>query len=144
MNSGTYILCIRLRDPVDTVVGSLGSVSFPGGWYMYVGSALGPGGFSRVARHRELARGERATVHWHIDHLLTAEFSRLSGNYYFPDMAVECAIASRFDGAVVTGFGATDCGCSSHLAHFSDQGEFRRWIDRLIHSGLHPDTPDGA
>lgn len=144
MDFGTYLLCIRLREPVDTVVGSLGAVSFPAGWYLYVGSALGPGGFSRVSRHRELARGERTTVHWHIDHLLTVELSRLSGTYYFPDMAVECATACRFDGEVVTGFGATDCRCSSHLAYFSGRSEFRRWIDRLIQSGLHPNQPDAT
>ena len=53
MNKGVYCLVLntsgtRLR------VGARGDLAFPCGWYVYVGSALGTGGLSRVVRHIQI------------------------------------------------------------------------------------------
>jgi len=55
---GTYALVLRLARATTIHVGALGAVDFAPGWYVYVGSALGPGGLAaRVNRH--LSRSKR-------------------------------------------------------------------------------------
>ena len=64
---GTYALLLYLKAHQRTVVGALGAVEFPPGWYLYIGSAHGPGGLAaRLARHRRRA-GKR--FHWHVDYV---------------------------------------------------------------------------
>ncbi|MEW8259618.1 MAG: DUF123 domain-containing protein, partial [Candidatus Thiodiazotropha taylori] len=47
-------------------VGRLGLCDFTRGWYLYVGSAFGPGGVAaRCAHHRRISPRPR----WHIDYL---------------------------------------------------------------------------
>jgi Uri superfamily endonuclease len=122
MNSsiiGSYVLVLHLAVAQSISVGCLGEIEFPPGWYMYAGSALGPGGLkARLARHRRcLAVGKRA--HWHVDYL--REHARWGGAWMrASDQRLECAWAvalSRLPGAeiVVPGFGASDCRCPSHL-----------------------------
>lgn len=117
---GTYTLVIRLEEPATLAVGALGDCEFPAGRYAYTGSALGPGGFARVDRHRELARGERTTRHWHVDYLLGHPTASIDQVIYTDDADVECEVAARIDGDPVAGFGATDCGCSTHLRYDVD------------------------
>ncbi|GAB3019686.1 GIY-YIG nuclease family protein [Natronobiforma cellulositropha] len=112
---GTYVLDIALARPVTLVVGALGSHAFDAGRYAYVGSAFGPGGFARVDRHRELARGERDVRHWHVDYLLGHASATLTGVVTFPGEDRECALARTLPGSAVTGFGASDCDCRGHL-----------------------------
>jgi Uri superfamily endonuclease len=66
---GTYIVALRLSAPQTIETGRLGKIEFLPGWYLYVGSARGPGGLeARLARHeRRLGPDKRA--HWHIDYL---------------------------------------------------------------------------
>ncbi|SFR86521.1 Uri superfamily endonuclease [Halomicrobium zhouii] len=117
MAAGTYTLVVE-RTASDAVeVGALGAVSLPVGWYAYVGSAFGPGGFSRVDRHREVASGERDVRHWHVDYLLGDPATRLDAAVKTADVDAECAIAARIDGERVAAFGASDCGCESHLVY---------------------------
>jgi Uri superfamily endonuclease len=50
---GTYALLLKLDKQERITVGRLGTFGFPAGYYLYVGSALGPGGLrARLARHR--------------------------------------------------------------------------------------------
>ncbi|MFB6136044.1 MAG: DUF123 domain-containing protein [Halobacteriaceae archaeon] len=116
MESGTYVLLARVPRPLTVEVGALGDRDFEG-WYAYVGSALGPGGFSRVERHRELAAGERDARHWHVDYLLGHPAVELVGDVRAAGADAECAVAGRLadDFAAVPGFGASDCACESHL-----------------------------
>ena len=53
--TGTYLLAVAVDDPATVEVGALGERAFDAGTYAYVGSAFGPGGFSRVDRHRSAA-----------------------------------------------------------------------------------------
>ncbi len=112
---GTYVLEIALAGPTTIEVGALGDLEFAAGTYAYVGSALGPGGFSRVDRHRELAGGDRETRHWHVDYLLGHPETTLEAVVTFPDADLECDLATTLPGEPVPDFGASDCDCVAHL-----------------------------
>jgi Uri superfamily endonuclease len=66
---GTYILLLFLKRDKEIVVGrqrNSSSILFRAGYYVYVGSALGPGGLrSRINRH--LIKEKKSF--WHIDYL---------------------------------------------------------------------------
>ncbi|ELZ19581.1 hypothetical protein C477_07923 [Haloterrigena salina JCM 13891] len=113
--SGTYVLVVDVPRATTLEVGALGEREFDAGAYAYVGSAFGPGGFGRIDRHRELARGERDTRHWHIDYLLGHRETRLESAVAFPDDDRECELAASLPGEQVDGFGASDCDCAGHL-----------------------------
>ena len=119
--AGTYVLALRLGSDRSICVGRLGEIDFPAGWYLYTGSALGPGGLrARVARHqRRLKSGKRA--HWHIDYL--REYTAWGGAWgRSSSQRLECAWASALRclpqaQIVAPGFGASDCQCPAHLVH---------------------------
>lgn len=115
---GTYTLVVEVGAAARATVGSLGECEFRPGWYAYAGSALGPGGFARIDRHRAVARGERGTRHWHVDYLLGLDAASVDTSFRTADADGECAVAAATDAEPVPGFGATDCGCPTHL-HFS-------------------------
>ncbi len=120
---GTYTLLVAMPSADTLTVGALGEIAFDAGWYAYTGSALGSGGFARVHRHRELARGERDTRHWHIDYLLGHPETRIAavvrtGAGTDRECAVARALAAEFE--PVRSFGASDCGCDSHLVYAAD------------------------
>ena len=131
---GTYVVALWLDTPRVIAVGRLGRFSFPPGWYLYVGSALGPGGLqARLSRHwRREASGKR--VHWHVDYL--REQAVWGGAWAIPDAAgrLECTWAEalrRWPDAniVARGFGASDCQCPAHLVHVASlpaEGWFAR------------------
>ena len=119
---GTYALLIALERSAETVIGRLGRFRFPAGFYLYVGSALGPGGLAgRLARH---LRADKR-LHWHVDYVLHAR-SALVLEVWTKNDAVrrECdwaRAAMRLAGAsvVVPRFGASDCRCAAHLYGFA-------------------------
>ena len=112
---GTYVLVVDVPEPTTLEVGALGDLEFSAGPYAYVGSAFGPGGFARVDRHRELARGERDARHWHVDYLLGEEATSLETAFAYPDADRECELARSLPGDPIDGFGASDCDCPGHL-----------------------------
>jgi len=116
--SGSYVLIIAVGSPTTVKIGALGERAFPTGGYAYVGSAFGPGGLSRVDRHRRVASGDHDTRHWHIDYLLSATAIRLVTVETYPNEDIECTLATAFADAgckPVAAFGASDCDCGSHL-----------------------------
>jgi Uri superfamily endonuclease len=119
---GTYVLVVNLDQPANIRVGKRSSQQFRSGYYLYVGSAFGPGGLkSRVGRH---IRSEKK-MRWHIDYLLP--HTNLCWLWYLPMQRLECtwsqAIATIEAANPITGFGASDCRCSSHLYHFQSVPE---------------------
>lgn len=114
-SGGTYTLVIEFASADEIQVGALGTRSFSPGYYAYVGTALGPGGFSRVDRHREIASGERDTRHWHIDYLLGHPHATIDTVRTTHDVDAECTLAARLVGEGIPGFGCSDCSCESHL-----------------------------
>ena len=115
-DGGTYALVFELPRAVDLTVGALGTHAFPAGGYVYVGSALGSGGFARVDRHRRVATGRHDVRHWHVDYLAGHPDSRLRGVRTLPGLDAECAVAARLPSGPVPRFGASDCNCESHLS----------------------------
>lgn len=130
MTGGTYTLVLRAPEGVSITVGALGPSRFPRGWYAYTGSAFGPGGFSRIDRHEELARGERDTHHWHIDYLLGHTATGIDSVVRTPERDIECAVARTLPDAGIAGFGASDCDCGSHLAYASDRERLLGAVER--------------
>jgi Uri superfamily endonuclease len=117
---GTYALNLNLPHPVTLRVGRLGRFHFPAGWYVYAGSARGPGGLAaRVARHLRPLK----LLHWHIDYL-SAHASPVEIWYATGTQRRECVWARtllNLPGASVPvpRFGASDCRCATHLICFS-------------------------
>jgi Uri superfamily endonuclease len=105
------------------------------GFYVYVGSALGPGGVAGRVRHHE---GRAARPHWHVDYLRA--HARLGEVWYaYGPRRREhawAALVGGLPGASVPlrGFGASDCGCESHLYRFAERpaaSAFRRRLRAL-------------
>jgi len=117
--SGTYVLVLRaVRTGAEVTIGALGTLRLRAGWYLYVGSAFGPGGLrSRVGRHLR----EGKTPHWHIDHLLPAVRVQAVWLSTHAEKLEERWVEALRDlpGSTVPlrGFGAGDCGCEGHLVH---------------------------
>ncbi len=113
---GIYILILKLNNDTVIRIGKLGKFRFKKGYYAYTGSALGPGGFKRVARHYDVGSGKNLTRKWHIDYLLPC--SDVVGCVLIPtDESIECNVACAVgefcDG--IPGFGCSDCSCPAHL-----------------------------
>lgn len=113
-------------------VGRLGRLHLRAGTYLYVGSALGPGGLrARVARHlRPYKR-----LHWHIDYLL--QVSRAKRLFLaYGRQRLEHAWARQLcrqpqAELPLSGFGASDCGCPAHLVHLPMRMGLS-WIQRKL------------
>jgi Uri superfamily endonuclease len=119
---GTYALVLAATKRQTISVGRLGILDVRPGFYVYVGSALGPGGLAaRIGRH---ARQEK-TLRWHVDHLRAV--TDLVEVWCSPGrQRQECSWAERLalmPGArtPMPGFGASDCGCRSHLFYFLER-----------------------
>ena len=136
---GTYALILRLPSPASIRIGKLGEFDFPAGYYLYVGSAFGPGGLAgRLNRHLApaTATGQGGPrLHWHIDYLRQrAGVEEIwCTKQDVPREHAWAALASQLSGATVPAprFGASDCHCRSHLFYFERQpgsGEFRQLI----------------
>ncbi len=125
---GAYILIMELDSDADIHVGKLGTLNFKKGFYAYVGSARGRGGFKRVVRHFNVAEGKNRTRKWHIDYLLP--HSKVVCAVLLPaDTDIECAIANSLcEFSKISGFGCTDCSCPAHL-FFSCKDLKNRVID---------------
>lgn len=120
-DDGTYALLLRAHDQKDIEIGALGEMEVRPGIYVYVGSAFGPGGLrARVERH---VRGDGA-LHWHVDYLRAVMTLERVWYTYDSDRR-ECTWAETihaFPGATepYSGFGASDCNCSTHLFRFTE------------------------
>ncbi|MCP4888995.1 MAG: GIY-YIG nuclease family protein [Planctomycetaceae bacterium] len=127
---GTYALILRAIHSKEIQVGRLGTLTVEPGFYVYVGSARGPGGLDRrVARH---CRKEK-TLRWHIDYLRV--ITQVTGVWCSEGSdKQECLWGESFarmkNATIpVNGFGASDCSCRSHLFRFSRRpapSEFRQ------------------
>ncbi|MBE2900869.1 DUF123 domain-containing protein [Methanothermobacter thermautotrophicus] len=123
---GTYCLIIKCRG-TERRIGSLGTISFPPGFYVYVGS-----GFSsleaRIKRHLSSEKKRR----WHIDHFL--EDAEVECVLYTTDeRRLECEVSEKLHGdRSIDKFGCSDCRCTSHLHHFKDKNEALETVERAF------------
>ena len=112
---GTYALIFRSRSTAKTQVGRWGKLELEPGYYVYVGSAFGPGGVrARVSRHCRRTKPKR----WHIDYLrmylrpIEAWYSH-EPNHFEHEWA---GLLSATRGlSSIKAFGCSDCHCYSHF-----------------------------
>ena len=130
---GVYLLLLEAHGPLT--VGRQGVLSFDG-WYVYVGSALGPGGLKRLQRHFDYADRHDAPMRWHVDALLGAGALR-GAVVGVTNERLECLLADRL-GAILLpsfkGFGSSDCGCETHLFSASSYGHAHEAGMRVVSS----------
>ncbi len=130
---GTYILLLEAGSRRRVTVGALGVLDLQPGFYVYVGSALGPGGLrGRLGHHSRHSR----SPHWHVDYLRPLTALR---EIWFSVGASRrehlwAGVLARSTRATIplTGFGASDCGCAAHLFRFSQRPlltSFRRRLE---------------
>jgi Uri superfamily endonuclease len=120
--AGTYALVLASSETGRASVGKLGTLQLQPGYYVYVGSAHGPGGLrARLMHHLEPA----TRPHWHIDYLRA---------HASPEEVWYCCGLRTWEhewalhlgneqGASVplAGFGSSDCACESHLFFFGNR-----------------------
>jgi len=133
---GSYILLIFLSDERRIQIGSMGLLTFPKGYYLYVGSAMGSNSSTslenRVRRH--ISESHHKKLFWHIDYFLTSDISIMIKIYFIPSsIRLECVLAGEILSVCdnyIKGFGSSDCLCSSHLLYFKDFPEIERIFNR--------------
>jgi Uri superfamily endonuclease len=112
---GTYILVLQCKSNAQVEIGKWGRLDIEPGYYLYVGSAFGPGGLkARVGRHVRTGKAKR----WHIDYL--REYMALIDVWYsYDNQKLEHQWAQALIAVPgmnpIKGFGCSDCQCYSHL-----------------------------
>lgn len=127
---GSYILLIKLTEEKEIAVGGWQSIPFRDGYYAYVGSAMG-GLQARIKRH--LKRDKK--LHWHIDYLL--QKANVTGVILCETWdRVECTIARGLKPQLdsISGFGCSDCQCSSHLFFAANEEDMKSVIMATLDS----------
>jgi len=114
---GTYALLFRCPATVpDVRIGALGSFTLRCGYYVYIGSAFGPGGIDGRLRHhlRPVARPR-----WHVDwlrpHVTLLGVLRAAGERELEHRWAAALAGLEGWSAPVPRFGASDCRCEAHL-----------------------------
>jgi Uri superfamily endonuclease len=127
---GTYTLILQSASKARVQIGRWRQIDLEPGYYIYVGSAFGPGGVrSRVLRHLRTEKPK----HWHIDYL--REFvNPLAAWVSYNTQHLEHEWASIFfemsDITPIQGFGCSDCKCYSHLFHTLTKPD-DAWLDEV-------------
>ncbi|MGD9309175.1 MAG: GIY-YIG nuclease family protein [Desulfosarcina sp.] len=130
--SGTYALLFHCHRSFQAEVGKLGQIEVGSGYWIYVGSAFGPGGLlSRVARHLK----PTIRPHWHVDYIkarlrpleIWATSDTVKREHVWARVLSEWRDASQ----PIAAFGATDCTCRSHLIHRQQRPDFFSFKARL-------------
>jgi Uri superfamily endonuclease len=129
---GTYALILFAAADRLIDIGKLGRFAVTHGFYVYVGSACGPGGLrARIAHHAKVSQ----RPHWHMDYLRPA--LHLKEVWYSYDAGGhEHRWANAMDclkGATrpIVGFGSSDCSCKSHLLSFTAKPSVGQFRDKL-------------
>lgn len=133
---GVYAIGLWLPESQRISVGALGEIVFLHGFYVYVGSAWGPGGLAaRLRRHLD-----GGTVrHWHIDYLRTT--ATPFAVWQLLQSADECSLAQQLQamkGAHIPAqrFGASDCRCVAHLVRFDSLNDPATLVPGALFSAL--------
>lgn len=115
MNKGVYCLLIYLKKKQDIKIGNK-EVTFPKGYYCYVGSALN-NLQKRIERHKSFSK----RFHWHIDYFLE-KAKILDVKTIKTEKRKECWLNNRVRNlkgkTIMNKFGSTDCNCETHLHYF--------------------------
>jgi len=129
---GTYALILEAKQGFELTAGKLGRLKGGPGYYVYVGSAFGPGGVKARLKHH---RRRTLRPHWHIDYLRRhLPFNEVWYTYDLRRRECEWAgLLAQMPGAMTPfpGFGASDCNCIAHLVYFEGCPSFEAFGQRL-------------
>ena len=133
---GTYALIFLSSRPSQLIIGRLGTLHLKTGFYVYVGSAFGPGGLkARIAHHRRRA----VRPHWHIDYLASSLMLTEIWFTYDPvhreHQWAEIISNTRGVSVPLAGFGSSDCRCEAHL-FYCDSRPSGQSFRRKVHAGI--------
>ncbi len=130
---GTYAIVLKSNEDQEIHIGKLGKVNIHDGYYVYVGSAFGPGGIkTRVGHHAAITN----KPHWHMDYLRKATelievwytYGKTRYEHIWADALQLCHGAS----IPFPGFGSSDCQCISHLIFFKTMPSYRQFIKLIL------------
>jgi sugar fermentation stimulation protein A len=126
-DSGNYLIILELPQAAEAEVGSLGTLRFKAGWYVYAGSAM-KNLRSRIARHQRKIRKQK---HWHLDYLTPFAKTPIKALPILSYRNLECDLTRELlalGGKPVAGFGSSDCKnkCPAHLCYFGTS-PLRNW-----------------
>ena len=135
---GSYTLVLHATQPSSLMVGKAGRLEVWPGYYVYTGSAFGPGGLrARLARH---LRGP-LKLYWHIDYLrqvtVPLETWVVLGGENHEHAWARALIQLPYASLPMPGFGASDCRCPAHLIYLSNLPHPKILMEQL--SGCIPD-----
>lgn len=111
---GIYILQLQLETDTSIKIGKTKEAYFNKGFYLYTGSAAGPGGIEgRLMHHRQ----KPDKPHWHIDYLRL--YANVVDIYILEgEKDLEHSVAEKLKRVFTIPmgkFGSSDCCCQSHL-----------------------------
>ena len=119
--TGTYVLVLKNGVERTIQIGRRGNVLLAAGYYLYVGSAFGPGGVrARVSRHYRCKKKH----HWHIDYITEVMDIDVTWYNHGPERLEHDwarALAEMHNTAVVKAIGNSDCHCESHFFYCADR-----------------------
>lgn len=122
--AGTYALLLHNPKSQTLSIGRWQTLTFSAGYYLYIGSAFGPGGVqARVLRHRQ----RNKKLRWHIDYLST-QWAVRGAWYSHSPKRLEHDWANTLQAlpnlSPIEGFGCSDCDCQSHLFYGQRKRDF--------------------
>lgn len=120
LDSGLYVLIMKMDACVSARVGKIGQISFRPGYYAYCGSAR-RNLLHRLSRHMR----QQKELRWHIDYLTCRTDVKVISTRIFPyGQMMECqlnTLVQELPNAVpIPRFGCSDCHCKSHLTFLGD------------------------
>ena len=115
-SAGTYALILENESSLGIRIGRRGNLQLIPGFYIYIGSAFGPGGIpARTAHHKKIQHSPR----WHIDYLRKhADLTEIWFSYDTKKREHQWAKQLEQQSNIVVpmaGFGSSDCHCTTHL-----------------------------
>ena len=128
-NKGSYLLLMKLARNKEIEIGKKSGVSFPGGYYCYVGSAMN-NLEKRVCRHMSDDKKRRWHIDWFLDEAKLLEVKKIESNE-----RLECelseAVSEISNKVPMKGFGSSDCKhCLAHMYYFEEDPNDR--IEKVI------------
>lgn len=129
---GTYALVLYCRINKKVEVGKLGFISLIPGYYIYVGSAFGPGGL-RARVHRHIRESKKK--HWHLDYIKGFTQPIEIWYSYEPEIRehqwAEIIKMGSHSQILMKGFGSSDCSCTTHLFFTKTRPQAGSFVKRI-------------
>ena len=132
---GTYALVFNSTKKRKVRIGKLGTLQVNCGFYVYVGSAFGPGGLrARISHHQRKSN----RPHWHIDYL--SPYLQLYEIWYTYDPVYRehewagLLSVKRASHIPLPGFGSSDCRCNAHLLFFYSRPLIQSFCNKIQNS----------